>query len=169
MLYACSRYVYRLFPPFCLGQSLLNIADLDLLNLLIFVGGTPRKPFDWDVSGTNSLYLACEVVAYYALTLVLDSLDQRGWSVRTTRCCTFCLSSSTRRHHSNIKRTANSTSSKSQSSADDIVGGLRAFGGEDEDVVAEAARVRSVASQGVDTIRMMGVRKEYVAPVSLPD
>ena len=41
------------------------------------------------------------------------------------------------------------------------------FNGEDEDVVAEATRVASSESEGLDTIRIIGARKEYGEKVAV--
>ncbi len=158
-------YIYRIFPPFCFGQSLLNIANLQLFNLLLEIEHKTKHPFDMDISGTNCCYLAGSIVVYYLLVLLLDTLEQRGWSVRTTRCCTACFK---KNKNSGRKKTQQqkqltvgnaSTTSNNKNYNEDLAG-------EDADVVAEAVRVRSDDASD-ETIRIIGVRKEYGSKVAV--
>ena len=147
-------YVYRLFPPFCLGESLLNIANLDIFNIILLVNSTKKEPFDMDIAGTNLSYLGGEIVVFYLLTLLLDTLDQRGWTVRSTRCCTACF------HKRRLMPSSAGDAGDMEAGADDV-------DGEDADVLAEAVRVRSDDSRGVDTIRIINARKEYGQKVAV--
>eukprot|EP00475_Leptophrys_vorax_P007273 TRINITY_DN14602_c0_g3_i1.p1 TRINITY_DN14602_c0_g3~~TRINITY_DN14602_c0_g3_i1.p1 ORF type:complete len:523 (-),score=106.60 TRINITY_DN14602_c0_g3_i1:113-1681(-) len=61
---------YRLFPSFNLGEGLINLSSLSLMDTL---KDTSRHPLDWDVVGLNLVYLSVESVGYLLLVLIRDS------------------------------------------------------------------------------------------------
>jgi len=62
-------HVYRFFPPFNLGEGLISITMLDFEKLL---RGKAHGVFDWDVLGRTLLWLLCEAVSFFALTLGIE-------------------------------------------------------------------------------------------------
>lgn len=73
------RYLFRLFPSFCLGDGLLRIAlcassdrcpTVDAVN-----GGFGEplvSPLSWEVAGGNLVFMLCETVVYFLLTVAIE-------------------------------------------------------------------------------------------------
>jgi ATP-binding cassette subfamily A (ABC1) protein 3 len=64
------KMVYRLFPSFNLGEGLINLSSLSLMNSLF---NKHNQPLDWEIIGRNVVYLSVESVGYLALVLLRDS------------------------------------------------------------------------------------------------
>lgn len=73
------RYLFKLFPSFCLGDGILQLAicsnglcapikktGFDLFNL--------QSPLSWDIVGSNLVFLAIELVVYFAFTIFIEYL-----------------------------------------------------------------------------------------------
>ena len=64
------KLLYRLFPPFNLGEGLINLATR---NFTYLTSGIRPGPFNWDIVGRSLSCLAVEAVVYMGLTLVLEN------------------------------------------------------------------------------------------------
>jgi len=65
------KNLYRVFPTYALGEGLIQLSTRDFQAL---IHGQPKpSPFAWEVAGRNMLYMLCESVAYFTLTLALES------------------------------------------------------------------------------------------------
>jgi hypothetical protein len=67
------KYVFRLFPPFCLGDVMVGLATRNLSPFLLGTAGVPG-PWDMLISGWDLVFMAVESVVYFAATLVLEKL-----------------------------------------------------------------------------------------------
>jgi hypothetical protein len=66
---AALKPLYRLFPPFCLGEGMINLSSANLISL---VTATSSSPFAWDQLGREYVYLACECFAFFTATVLVD-------------------------------------------------------------------------------------------------
>jgi len=57
------RHLYRLFPPYLLGNSILQLATRDWFSLGIW---------DWEVSGRNLVYMAWEGPLFFVINILLE-------------------------------------------------------------------------------------------------
>eukprot|EP00850_Spirogloea_muscicola_P017011 SM000142S00525 [mRNA] locus=s142:89468:101029:- [translate_table: standard] len=62
-------HIYRVFPPFNLGEGLLGLSTMDIQSS--FTGMT-SSPFGWTIIGRPIFLMALEAVFYLALTLAID-------------------------------------------------------------------------------------------------
>jgi len=74
------KYFYRLFPGFCLGDGLLQLAlcDKGTCPKLTSTGFTLMEtlsPYSWDVCGANLCYLLLEAVVYFLICLLIEHLQ----------------------------------------------------------------------------------------------
>merc|ERR1719183_2144002 len=71
-LNASLKPVYRIFPPFCLGNGLLSIALRDLLSAFddSLESDTSLEPMDWKISGANMVSMLVTSVVYFLLVLL---------------------------------------------------------------------------------------------------
>ncbi len=69
------KYVYRLFPGFCLGNGLLGLALNKGIKKFLPADMVVNGPFDWEVAGAEMAYLAGCSVLYMVLTLVLENIN----------------------------------------------------------------------------------------------
>ena len=133
------RYLFRLFPSFCLGDGLTQLALCDNGADCPNIGRSGYdfdnlvNPFHWNVVGANLFFLALETVVYFGLAVLteysltfpsllawLHRVDDSGFDVNK------------------------------------IV--------EDEDVSCERERVRQGQADG-DVVRIMEMRKVYPSPI----
>ena len=68
------RYIFALFPPFCLGDGLTNLALLTTWSLLELKGGAQYNPGDWNITGMNLAFLGWETVVYLGLAIAYEYL-----------------------------------------------------------------------------------------------
>lgn len=61
--------VYRLFPPYNLGEGLIHLTKLEYSNIL---SGKDTSPFSWHVIGRSLVFLSVEAVCFFVLTLLLE-------------------------------------------------------------------------------------------------
>jgi hypothetical protein len=66
------KYVWRLFPGFCLGNGLLNIALLGVKTSLGLPMPNP-SPFAWEIVGEDVCVMGVEAVVYFVLCLLLEA------------------------------------------------------------------------------------------------
>lgn len=64
-------WIFRLFPGFCLGHSLLQICENSLIANL-FGGNTELNLLAWDVAGKDVLYLAVTGPVCFVLVILID-------------------------------------------------------------------------------------------------
>jgi ABC-type multidrug transport system ATPase subunit len=62
-------HLFRFFPPFNVGEGLLNIARNYYYNYIFEHG---RSGFHWEVSGRNSTFMAVEAVGYFLAVLIAE-------------------------------------------------------------------------------------------------
>jgi hypothetical protein len=60
---------YRLSPPFCLGEGLINLATRSLYGL---IAGKKQSVWDWDIIGRLLVYLTFEAVGYFIITMLIE-------------------------------------------------------------------------------------------------
>jgi ATP-binding cassette, subfamily A (ABC1), member 3 len=72
------RYLFRLFPSFCLGDGLTQLALCDNGNDCPNIGRDGYNfddmvgPFHWNIVGANLFFLALETVVYFALAVLTE-------------------------------------------------------------------------------------------------
>eukprot|EP00850_Spirogloea_muscicola_P023272 SM000343S12828 [mRNA] locus=s343:29457:40992:- [translate_table: standard] len=62
-------HIYRVFPPFNLGEGLLGLSTMDIQSSFT---GVTSSPFGWTIVGRPIFLMALEAVFYLALTLAID-------------------------------------------------------------------------------------------------
>ncbi|EKF29940.1 ABC transporter, putative [Trypanosoma cruzi marinkellei] len=63
------QWAFRLFPSYCVGEGILNLA---LLPGKESVGGKSISPWELDVVGHPAIYMACDVLVFSLITILLD-------------------------------------------------------------------------------------------------
>ena len=66
------RYLYRLFPAYCLGQGFFSMSTRQLVANFAAFGQPQPKLYDWDQLGAPITYLFLEGLGFMAITLVLQ-------------------------------------------------------------------------------------------------
>jgi len=161
------RYVFRLFPPFCFGDGLLQLAlCVDDVCPKITAAGIsitePLTPLHWDVTLANIIFMLVEALLYFLITLIIEHARAQPWiaALAAWRPKSWVLGRKTklgptRRH------TRKSTGKGAQGVATDVEGGEE-DDYDDEDVKAEAERVLCGESRRVnDVIRLEALRKVF--------
>jgi ATP-binding cassette subfamily A (ABC1) protein 2 len=75
LLYSVLRNLYSIFPPYCLGRGLIDIAYNDYYNIFYAKTGQPesmRSPFAWDVTLRNLVSMASVGALSWLFTLLLE-------------------------------------------------------------------------------------------------
>jgi ATP-binding cassette, subfamily A (ABC1), member 3 len=133
------RYLFRLFPSFCLGDGLTQLALCDNGKDCPNIGREGYNfddlvgPFHWNIVGANLFFLALETVVYFAL------------AVMTEYSLTFpSLLAWLHRVDDSAYDPSNIT--------------------EDEDVATERERVKRGLADG-DVVKIAEMRKVYPSPV----
>eukprot|EP00850_Spirogloea_muscicola_P018780 SM000176S03111 [mRNA] locus=s176:35560:47252:+ [translate_table: standard] len=62
-------HIYRVFPPFNLGEGLLGLSTMDIQSSFT---GVTSSPFGWTIVGRPIFLMTLEAVFYLALTLAID-------------------------------------------------------------------------------------------------
>ena len=70
------RYFFALFPPFALGDGLQSMALIEVLSFLELQGGDTYSPLDWNITGLNLTFLACETGVYLGGTILFEYLRE---------------------------------------------------------------------------------------------
>ena len=71
-------WLYRLFPGFCLGNGLFNVATNSLIETLVGHSGITMHIdlYDWDICGKDILYLYVTAPCYFLIVVIIDSILQ---------------------------------------------------------------------------------------------
>jgi ATP-binding cassette subfamily A (ABC1) protein 3 len=69
------KYIYRLFPGFCLGDSFLNLSMRGILSA--FVEDFDESPYQLDVTGINIIYLYVGAVVFTVATVAVDIIKSK--------------------------------------------------------------------------------------------
>lgn len=64
------QFFYRLFPPFCFGEALIN---LTLLNYFSTIALENAQPFTWHVLGLDMVWLSAHCLVYTGILLLLQT------------------------------------------------------------------------------------------------
>mmetsp|Transcript_5406 Transcript_5406/g.5529 ORF Transcript_5406/g.5529 Transcript_5406/m.5529 type:complete len:1838 (-) Transcript_5406:556-6069(-) len=72
------RVLFCFFPPFALGEGLLNLALIDFLSSSELGGSKTYNAFDWKITGLNLVMLVVVGIGYFILTIIIDYLLARG-------------------------------------------------------------------------------------------
>merc|ERR1719265_2681760 len=64
------KNAYRLFPGFCVGDGMYNLA-IENINKEIR-GKASVDPWSWDINGANVTFVFCDAILYFLLTLAVD-------------------------------------------------------------------------------------------------
>eukprot|EP01029_Cantina_marsupialis_P013220 TRINITY_DN2925_c0_g3_i1.p1 TRINITY_DN2925_c0_g3~~TRINITY_DN2925_c0_g3_i1.p1 ORF type:complete len:1768 (+),score=518.71 TRINITY_DN2925_c0_g3_i1:83-5386(+) len=65
-------FFFRLFPMFCLGNTLSNIASIKMMRLVF--GEPDMSFFDMEISGWNIIFLVVGAFIYFILTMVVEQM-----------------------------------------------------------------------------------------------
>jgi ABC-type multidrug transport system fused ATPase/permease subunit len=74
------RYFFRLFPAFCLGDGIAQLAlcsdgkDCPTINADGYNFETLQGPFSWDIAGGDIVFLTVELVVYFILAVIIEYL-----------------------------------------------------------------------------------------------
>lgn len=72
------RYLFRLFPAFCLGDGLTQLALCDSGSSCPSIGregydfDNTVAPLSWNIVGANLVFLGAEAVIYFVLTILVE-------------------------------------------------------------------------------------------------
>lgn len=71
------RYVYRLFPSFCLGDGLIQLAFCDgefcpVIDKNGYSYFATESPLSWDTTGADITFMAIESVVYFLAVLLIE-------------------------------------------------------------------------------------------------
>ena len=125
------EWIFRFFPPFCLGKGLLFAINITVFESLI---GKELSVFDPEIMLIEIIFLALEGVLYLGLAIAIDILSSNPEAMAFFQK-TFCCQSSSK-----------------NSAVADIP--------DDDDVIAEQQRVASGAANN-DAIVMSKLSKIY--------
>lgn len=70
------RYLYRMFPPFTMGENLIDISLRDV-NISIFRG--VEDPWDVNTRGRNMIWMLCTGTVFIILVVLMDICDILNW------------------------------------------------------------------------------------------
>ena len=70
------RYIFALFPPFCLGDGLTNLALLSTYSIRELKGGATYDPGDWSITGMDLTFLGWETVVYLGLAIAYEYISE---------------------------------------------------------------------------------------------
>ena len=73
------RYIFMLFPPFALGEGLVNLAVIATWSFLELGGTSTYKPTDLKIAGLNLIFMGWETVAYLVLTILIEYASESSW------------------------------------------------------------------------------------------
>ena len=132
------KFVLRMFPGFCLGDSLLQLSTLVRFHAFAEFGFDIPHAFDLDVTGYNILYLYVEAVLLMALVIAYEVINSKP--------------SLLARRHSIFRRLPGMTGVEADSRGD--------HSQVDVDVRAEQERVTSGGADD-DVLRLVNLRKVY--------
>eukprot|EP00924_Labyrinthula_sp_SR-Ha-C_P011713 maker-scaffold_17-snap-gene-6.71-mRNA-1 protein AED:0.02 eAED:0.02 QI:0/0.33/0.25/1/0.66/0.5/4/146/1967 len=140
---------YRIFPGFCLGDSLLQIAKTNLLlGILDSSDGVPGL-YDFDVTGANITYLFVEGVVFFFLVIVVEYAKTNMGRIEKMKASVFSLFRNEKRYRSTT--ILDSENPFQDNDAANI----------DGDVKAEEKLVASKVNIDSDVIRLEKLRKVY--------
>lgn len=74
-IYDMMKIVFLIFPPYCLGRGLIDIAYNDYYNTFYTKTGQMskiRSPFEWDITTRNLIAMACIGSISWVFTLLLE-------------------------------------------------------------------------------------------------
>jgi hypothetical protein len=135
------KTVFLIFPPYCLGRGLIDIAYNDYYNTFYMKTGQMsrmRSPLEWDITTRNLLAMACIGCVSWVFTLLLEyEFFRFKWVRMLARAARDCLFTGCRTHTSSSSSSFfNHTSSSSASSQ--FAASVKH---EDPDVLSERLRV----------------------------
>lgn len=97
------RYVFRLFPSFCLGDGIIQLAlctdgtSCPTIDRNGYNFDKTQSPLAWDIAGADMVFLAWHAVVYFALAVLIGKLSTAlGDCLQIIRqqsqsCCFVCL------------------------------------------------------------------------------
>ncbi|CAK9108749.1 ABC transporter A family member 1 (ABC transporter ABCA.1) (AtABCA1) (ABC one homolog protein 1) (AtAOH1) [Durusdinium trenchii] len=155
------KYVYRLFPGYCLGNGLLGLTVNHSLKEFL-PEDFSRSPFDWDVVGAELCYMAASSVLYFVLTVAIDLVVNLPWFAAVLQRC-----------KSRISRALNLGPRGQSSATADVQAEAQAHDPllatafsadedvEDDDVAMERDRIDAEYDTSEDAIVLSHLRKVY--------
>ena len=132
------KMIWRLFPGFCLGDSLLQVSTIAVFEAFEAFGFDIPKAFDLDVTGLNIIYLYTEGIVLMVLVIGYEKLNTKPGARKQVRRLLEALY---------ILRPLDPKTLKNEGSVD-------------EDVQAEEDRVLSGAADK-EMLKMKNLRKVY--------
>ena len=70
------EYVWRIFPPYCVGQAIAYMAVKDVTFLHL-----PESPFAWEIAGASLVFMLVDIVLYFGLVALFEHLSTNTASV----------------------------------------------------------------------------------------
>lgn len=147
MVYDILKNVFLMFPPYCLGRGLIDIAYNDYYNSFYAKTGQLskiRSPFEWDITTKNLVAMAGIGFISWIFTLLLE---YEFFKFKWLRCFKRLM-----------RRSSSTVSSPARLGRPGVL--MR----EDQDVANERARVENHIKSGVmqgDRLVIHGLRKVY--------
>ena len=184
------RYVFRLFPAFCFGDGLLQLALCvdDVCPKITATGISitePLAPLHWDVTLADVVFLLVEALVYFLITLLIEHVRAQPWIAALAAWRPSWWGFWRRKEKRSGHKKGKKHHQRRQGGKDEEeAAGIGAAGGkfqgkgngggnggaeeeddEDEDVKAEAERVLGGASKRAkDVVRLEKLRKVYQTP-----
>lgn len=85
------KIFFRVFPGFCLGDSLLQISTIAVFSAFENFGFDVPKAFDLDIAGANIIYLYCEGVIFMMAVIAYEVINTKPSAVNSIRGCLEAL------------------------------------------------------------------------------
>lgn len=98
-IYDTVKSLFLIFPPYCLGRGLIDIAYNDYYNTFYAKTGQfskMRSPFEWDITTRNLIAMACIGCVSWVLTLLFEyCFFVISWKkIKEIQAILLCLNSS---------------------------------------------------------------------------
>ena len=164
-VYDTLKTLFLVFPPYCLGRGLIDIAYNDYYNTFYAKTGQfdkMRSPFEWTITTRNLCAMACVGALSWLFTLLLEyEFFGRVWR----RVCS--LASRVRANSPSLSSSSSPISSSSPLSRRRLKQRQR----EDPDVADERTRIdsRRSRSEWTDRLVLVSLRKCYTKSTSWCD
>ncbi|GBG28748.1 ABC transporter ATP-binding protein [Hondaea fermentalgiana] len=140
------KWVYRIFPGFCLGDALMQLSIIYVLSAFVGPSYVLPSPYDMDIAGASLAYLYVEAAVFLGAVLLIEYLRAYP-SVRES----LDFSSRAPKLLKRLRRFRNPADVSTDAGLYDPI---------DEDVAAETERVHSGGAEG-DAVVIKDIAKVY--------
>jgi len=73
-LNADLKALYRVFPGYCLGDGLRNLAISSVLSGFVGPSFVLPSPYEWDIAGADITYLFIESILFFSIVVAIDAI-----------------------------------------------------------------------------------------------